>query len=90
VKDVIISEDIVPIGEFKAHAAQWVKRMKATGQPLIITQNGKPAVVMISPEDYDRVLEKERFFTSIATGLADVESGNTYSTEELKKFFELS
>ncbi len=88
-KEVIISEDIVPIGEFKAHAAQWVKRMRTTGHPLIITQNGKPAGVMISPEDYDRVVEKERFLTSIAAGLADAESGNTYSSEELKKFFEL-
>jgi len=41
-------------------------------------------------QDYERIFEKEKFLTSIIAGLADVESGNIYSTEGLKKFFELS
>jgi antitoxin YefM len=83
-KQAMLSEDVVPIGEFKAHAASWIKKMKMTGHPLVITQNGKPAGVMISPEDYDRTLEKEKFFSSIALGLADAESGKTYTTKELE------
>lgn len=84
-KDIMLSEDVVPIGEFKAHAAQWIKKMKTTGHPLIITQKGKPAGIMISPEDYDRALEKERLMASIAAGLMEAESGKTYTTKELEK-----
>lgn len=89
-KEAMLSEDVVPIGEFKSHTAKWIKKMKATGHPLVITQNGKPAGVMISPEDYDRTLEKERFFASIASGLADAESGRTYTTKELEKLLMIS
>jgi hypothetical protein len=30
-------------------------------QPVIINQNGKPAGVLVSPTEYDRLTERERF-----------------------------
>ncbi|MDF3034225.1 MAG: prevent-host-death family protein [Alphaproteobacteria bacterium] len=83
-KDILFSEDIVPIGEFKAKAAYWLEKIKKTGHPIVITQNGKPAGVLVSPLDFDRTLEKERFIDSIAKGLADAETGRTLSTEEMR------
>ena len=84
-KEVQISDGIVPLGEFKAQAAKLLKRIGETGQPMVITQNGRPAGVLLSPREYDRIQERQRFLESIAAGLADVESGRTMNTTELRE-----
>ena len=84
-KEVQISDGIVPLGEFKAQAAKLLKRIGESGQPMVITQNGRPAGVLLSPREYDRIQERQRFLESIAAGLADVESGRTMNTTELRE-----
>lgn len=84
-KEVQISDGIVPLGEFKAQAAKLLKRIGESGQPLVITQNGRPAGVLLSPREYDRMQERERFLASIAAGLADAESGRAMSSTELRE-----
>ena len=78
-----VAEDIVPVGEFKGQAARWLRHAAETGQPVVITQNGKPAGVLVSPTEYDRLIERERFLESVALGLADAEAGRTMDTKEL-------
>ena len=66
-----ISEDIVPVSDFKAHAAELLRRIAETGQPLVITQNGKAAGVVLSPERFDELTERARFSEAVNAGLAD-------------------
>ena len=80
-----VAEDIVPVGEFKGQTARWLRHAAETGQPVIITQNGKPAGVLVSPTEYDRLTERERFVESVALGLADAEAGRTLETKELRR-----
>lgn len=84
-KDVQISDGIVPLGEFKAQAAKLLKRLGESGQPMVITQNGRPAGVLVSPKEFDRIQERERFLESIAAGLADAEAGRVFDTAALRK-----
>lgn len=84
-KDLQISKDIVPLGEFKAGAAQILKRLAGSRSPLVLTQNGRPAAVMLSPQEFDRLRERERFLESVAMGLADAEAGRVVDTDELRR-----
>jgi len=84
-KKVQIADGIVPLGEFKAQAAKLLKRVGESGEPMVITQNGRPAGVLVSPKEYDRIVERERFLESIAAGLADAEAGRVIDTAELRK-----
>ncbi len=86
-KTISISNDIVPIAEFKTSISKWFKSLKNTGHPLIITQNGKPAGVLLSPSDYDELVYKKSLLDSIGRGISDADSGRTYSTEEIKGIF---
>ncbi len=70
-----VSEDIVPVSEFKAQAAECLRRVTATGQPIIITQNGKAAGVLLSPAEFDRLSERARFVAAVQEGLADADAG---------------
>src|SRR5262245_42684786 len=70
-----ISEDIVPVSDFKAQAADWLRRVAETGHPLVITQNGKAAGVLLSPVEFDRLRERARFVTAVEEGVADADAG---------------
>lgn len=78
-----VSCDIVPLGEFKAHASQWVRRLRKERGPFVITQNGRPAAVLVSPEEYDELQDRAQFLSAAAEGLSDSEAGRTISDEEL-------
>ena len=80
-----ISTDIIPIGELKKKLSQYLTNVHTTGHPLVITQNGKPAGVLISPVEYDVLVYQKSFIESVHRGLSDVESGKVYSTPELKE-----
>lgn len=88
IRAIKVAEDIVPVGEFKGQAARWLRHAAETGQSVIITENGKPAGVLVSPNEYDRLTERERFLESVALGLADAEAGRTMETKELLRRLE--
>ena len=68
-----VSEDIVPLSEFKASASKWLKRISLTGAPVVITQNGRAAAVLVSPGEFDALTERARFLSAVADGMADAE-----------------
>jgi prevent-host-death family protein len=70
-----VSENIVPLSEFKAHASEWLKKISRTGSPVVITQNGRAAAVLVSPGEFDAMAERDRFLRSVADGMADAEEG---------------
>jgi prevent-host-death family protein len=50
-KNIRVSSKIIPLGEFKTGISTCLKQVQATGHPPIITQNGRPAAVLRSPEE---------------------------------------
>ena len=84
-KPLMVAEDILPLGEFKARAARILKDLRERRNPLVITQNGRPACVVMSPEEFDRMRERQAFLEAVAQGVADVQAGRVVSDEELRK-----
>ncbi|MEA3332398.1 MAG: type II toxin-antitoxin system Phd/YefM family antitoxin [Pseudomonadota bacterium] len=82
--NLTVQKDIVPIGDFKASLPKYLKNAQNTGHPLIITQNGRPAGVLLSPSEYDKLTHNRSFLKSLNQGLTDCESGSVYSTTELR------
>lgn len=78
-----VSKNIVPVSEFKAKAAEWLRRLTETSEPLVITQNGKAAGVLLSPEVFDRLTERVRFIHAVEQGLADLDAGRVHSHEDV-------
>lgn len=83
-KSFLVSEDVVPVGEFKAQTARWLRRAADTGRPVVITQNGRPAGVLISPAEFDRWQERDRFIAAVEAGRADADAGRVMDTETLR------
>ena len=83
-KQINISNDIVPVAEFKVRISKYLNSIKSTGRPMVITQNGKPAGVLLSPDDFDELIYQKSLIESINRGLSDIEKGNVFTTEELR------
>lgn len=84
-KNISITNDIIPVGQFKSNLAKYFKEIQEKKNSLIITQNGKPAGVLISPSEFDELRQTKLFIDSVSRGLADLEKGDTYTTSEVKK-----
>ncbi|HED08131.1 MAG TPA: type II toxin-antitoxin system Phd/YefM family antitoxin [Ignavibacteria bacterium] len=83
-KNISISNDIIPVGQFKASLAKYLKEIQVHKNSLIITQNGKPAGVLISPKEFDKLRGAKLFIDSISRGLSDSEKGDVFTTSQLK------
>ena len=83
-RNISVSNDIIPVGQFKAGLAKYLKDIQIHKNSLIITQNGKPAGVLISPEEFDKLRETKLFIDSISRGLSDSEKGDVLTTAQLK------
>ena len=63
-RNILVSSDIIPVGQFKSNLAKYLKEIQVHKNSLIITQNGKPAGVLISPEEFDKLRETKLFIDS--------------------------
>ena len=44
------TRDIQPVTEFRANAAQFIEQVRETGEPVILTQHGRSAAVLLDVE----------------------------------------
>lgn len=82
-KPLHVSQDIVPVGAFKAQASRLLRRLRDERRPIVITQNGKPAAVLVTPEEFDRLREHSQFLDAVNAGLADSAAGRLTDDEAL-------
>jgi prevent-host-death family protein len=76
------AEDIIPIAELKANMSEIVRGLDERPRPLVVTLNGKPAAVVMSPREYDLLSYRARFVEAVSDGLADVQAGRTVDGEQ--------
>lgn len=74
------------LAEFKSQAAALLERISTSSQPLLISQNGKPAGVLLSPAEFDRIQEQEstQFVASVNRGLNDADGDKLLTAAEAK------
>jgi prevent-host-death family protein len=70
-KPLRVADGIIPLEEFKTKASAIIRALRTECSTLVITQNGRPAAVLMAPEEYDRLQEQQRSLEAVAIGLAD-------------------
>lgn len=78
-----VSENFVPVSEFKAQASELLRRLGEDGAPLVVTQNGTPAAVLLSPKAFDELTERARFLTAVVEGLTELDEGRGIPHEDV-------
>ena len=83
-----ISRDIHSLSSFKRNTLEFIEQMKQTGEPVVLTVNGKAELVVQDAESYQKLLdalERLEAIAGIKQGLQDVEAGRTVSMKEFKQ-----
>jgi prevent-host-death family protein len=86
--DISISKDIEPLSEFRKKSADFVKRLKKDKQPIILTQHGKSAAVLMDVAEFERFTRKMEMLEELLEAKLQVEQGKTYSMEEARERIE--
>lgn len=72
---------IVPITDLRQDATAIVKRVNASGQPVVITQRGRAAAVMVSMEAYEHSQHELELLRLLARGEKEIEAGKGYDLD---------
>ena len=74
---------IVPITDLRQDATAIVERAATTREPIVITQRGRPAAVMVSIEAYDRGQHELELLRLLARGEREIEAGKGHDLDEV-------
>jgi len=66
-----VTEDIVTIAELKSRAAAVARQMHETHRPVIVTQRGKAAMVLLTPGAYDRLVHERDIVAGLHQSISE-------------------
>ena len=85
---MISLKDIESLTAFKRNTTEYVKKIKKSGNPLVLTVNGKAEIVVQDAESYQRMLEvldRAETIEALREGLESVRQGKTMSLDKFDK-----
>jgi len=74
---------VKPITYLKSHAAEIVKTLSDSREPLLITQNGEAKLVVIDVKSYDEQAETLALLKILALGNRESEAGQFRSARDV-------
>lgn len=72
----------------KRKATQILREVKASKEPVLITEHGLPSVYLVDAEDFERKEERLKLLEGLARGEAALRDGRVVSHEEAKESME--
>jgi prevent-host-death family protein len=78
-------QDIKPLSEVRNGMANFIKQVHETKRPLIITQRGKSAAVLIDVHEYELMQDKIDLLADIRTSFNQLNKGEGIGHEDAHK-----
>lgn len=75
--------DTLPFSEAKAHLSELAERVEHEHERILVTRNGRPSFVLVSPDDLDAleetidILRDPELTASLARSRAEAERGES-------------
>ncbi len=85
-----MTDTTLPLAEIKAKLSEVVDRVENRHERITLTRNGRPAAVLISPDDLDaledtlEILSNPDAMREIKQAREEIERGETVSADELR------
>jgi len=83
-----IGKDIHSLSDFKRNTPAFLKRIRKSGNPLVLTINGKAEMVVQDAKSYQRLLDEIdglQTLEGIKRGRADVAAGRVTSLDDFER-----
>ncbi|MBC2705666.1 type II toxin-antitoxin system Phd/YefM family antitoxin [Desulfobacula sp.] len=79
-----IDQDIKPLSEVRSSMATYIRQIHETRRPLIITQRGKSAAVLVDVQEFEAMQEKIELLSDIHSSLSQLEKGEGINHKDAK------
>jgi antitoxin YefM len=80
-----LDEDIRPLSEFRADVTSFIDKVRVTKRPILITQRGKSAAIIMDVSEYEALMRKIELLTDIQTAEKQIADGLGIKHEDAKK-----
>ena len=77
------STQVKPISYLKSHAAEIIRDISATREPMLITQNGEAKLVVMDVRSYEEQEETMALLKLLALGNREIERGQFRASDEV-------
>ncbi len=81
-----ITKDIQSLTNFRRKSGEFLKQLKKSKRPVVLTVNGKAEAVVLDAEAYQRLLDtaaRADVYEAIGQGIEDVVHGRTRPAREV-------
>jgi prevent-host-death family protein len=75
--------DVRPVTEFRANTSAVIEQMHSTGRPVILTQHGRSAAVLLDPVVYEGLIDEVELLRDLAVSEAQIAAGQVIPHEEV-------
>ena len=72
---------IVPVTDLRQDAAAVLRKLRNSREPLIITQRGRAAAVMLSVEEYERESSERQLLRLLARGEKEIKTAEGFDLD---------
>jgi prevent-host-death family protein len=79
------SEDIRSLSEFRANTAAFVEQVQTTQRPIVLTQHGRGAAVLLDVSEYERLVERAEVLDDIRVAEEQFARGEAVEHDEAKR-----
>jgi prevent-host-death family protein len=73
----------IPISDLKQDASATLKRVRKSKRPLIVTQRGRPAAVLLSVNAYQKGEQERKILKLLALGDRETAVGKGYDLDDV-------
>jgi len=83
---VLPTEDVRPLSDFRANAASFVSQVRETRRPLILTQHGRSAAVLLDVKAYEDLVEHTELLHDVKMAEAQIAEEKYIEHADFKKY----
>ena len=69
------TQDIRPLADFRANLAAVVRQVQRTKRPVILTQHGRSAAVLVDATEYEALLDRAELLDDVRVAEEEVAGG---------------
>ena len=74
---------IIPVSDLRQNAAKVLKRVKDSREPVVVTQRGRAAAVMLSVEAFEQSERDRELLRLLAKGEREIEAGEGHDLDSV-------
>jgi antitoxin YefM len=82
---IALDADIHPVSDLRSNFSSLINQVHDTKRPIVITQHGRSAAVLLDVSEYERMVDKFELINDIELATKQIGEGQGISSEQARK-----